>query len=66
MLFVGLSIISGELEQIKKCRTEYTYIDMDGNKGFSRHCFQDGDTYICRNIKRGIRVSKVHEKRICD
>lgn len=63
--FVGYGTISNEMHQLTSCKKEYTYIDVNGNTGHSKHCFRDNDTFICRNIKRGVRAVKVEEKRIC-
>lgn len=69
VLIVIMSLLGAMYATIKNiddCKSEFTYIDVDGNKGTSRHCFKDNDTYICRNIKRGVRAVKVEEKRKCN
>lgn len=65
VFFTGYKIISGTLYELKNCKSEYNYISVNGDKGTSKHCFKDGNTFICRNIKRGVRAVKVQEKRIC-
>lgn len=65
IILVILGVMYNELKRIDTCKKEYTYIDMKGNKGVSRHCFEDGDTYICRDIKHGVRAIKIQEKRVC-
>lgn len=43
---------------------QYEYTDIYGNKGYSRHCYNQYNNFICRKEKKGIRVSKYERKDI--
>lgn len=42
---------------------EYEYVDYNGNKGTSKHCYKNENNLICRNGKNGVSVIKYKEKR---
>lgn len=62
--FIGYSLLSNEIKSLN-CKSEFTYVDVNGNKGYSKHCFNSGKGLICRDIKKVVRVAKVQEKRVC-
>lgn len=45
-----------------KCNIEYEYTDIYGKKGYSRHCYDDNGTFICRTDKGGKKVVKIEKK----
>ena len=63
--FIGYSLLSNELEALN-CKSEYTYIDTKGNKGYSKHCFNTDKGLICRDIKKVVRVAKISKKEVCE
>jgi hypothetical protein len=63
--FIGYSLLSNEIKSLN-CKSEYTYVDENGNKGTSKHCFNSGKGLICRDIKHSFRVKSAKEKRVCE
>lgn len=49
----------------EKCNFTYSYKDINGNKGTSKHCFDTEDGIICRNKKHFIRAIRVEGKKVC-
>ena len=37
---------------------QYEYTDIYGNKGYSRHCFEQGNMFVCRDVKNVTKVVK--------
>lgn len=63
--FIGYSLLSNEIKSLS-CKSEYTYIDVNGNKGYSKHCFNSSKGLICRDIKKVVRVAKISKKEVCE
>ena len=42
--------------------TEYEYVDFKGNKGYSKHCYEQDSIFICQNGKSGLKVLKYSKK----
>lgn len=57
--------IKKRMENLYDCKSIYNYVDLNGNKGISEHCFESEDKLICRDVKTIIIVSNFKEKKVC-
>jgi hypothetical protein len=48
-----------------KCIVKYEYTDIYGKKGYSKHCFEQNNIFICRDTKHAKKVLKIEKKEMC-
>lgn len=64
-LFTSCYFATKLLEIKRKCTTQYDYIDTNGKKGTTQHCYETEDGLICKAKNKSFRVNRFEKLKSC-